>query len=1003
MNRLILMCGLMFLSIATWAQTRAVTGTIKGNQVDSILIGATIAEKGKPNVVESDESGNFSITVSDTGKVVLIVNYASGGYKTKEIEVGSQSNVTVQMEDDVQQMEEVVIVGYGTVKKSSLTGSVISLKTDDVKQVPTGNVMDGIQGKAAGVDIATTSGETGKSPNVTIRGNRSISAGNEPLYIVDGVQYGSIQDINQEDIQSMEVLKDASSTAIYGSRGANGVVIITTKKGSSGQVKVSLNTYTGVSNAAAFPRAMNGKEYLEFRRERYAALNNVNSSDVTDVQAIGNQYNDLYKSGNDYNYLDKILKQGIQKDIQFNMSGGSDKVKSYFSFDYFNQQGLLKNDNLNRYTGRLNLDYQINKIIKIGTQTQATYYDQNKRVNPISSAVNIVPYFAPYEKSKSGGDSLAQLPGSSNGGKFANPLLDEQGNGVDRIKTLRFFPTVFVDLTPIKGLNLRTNLALTLENSNEGTYYNSDSYTIRDGKTVPNATLENTNKKQVNWQGIISYNKDLIKGLSLNAVLLSEILTNTREYSQIAGFGTFAKEQLYYNLGGSNSTIVQSLYSQKSLVSFAGRVNLSYKDKYLLTATAREDGASVLADGNKWDIFPSIAGAWNIANEKFMESQKIFNTVKLRVSWGVSGNANLPAYKTQSLLTKVQGTVGQDGSVIYMLSPTIGNKNTMWEKTRTVDYGLDLGIMKDRITLSMDYYRAITSDLLLLQTLPATTGVTNTLSNIGSTSNNGFELSLSSVNIHKKDFKWTTTASFMTNKEKITALTGSDKMTVIPFDADGNNQASKTVVVGHPVNSFYDFEKIGIWQTEDSAEAKKYGKVPGQVRIKDQNNDGKIDASDQLVIGSRVPKFSIGFNTEFKYKNFDLSLYFFARVGQTFLYGYTYNPNSTDANNLATREYWTPTNHSNDLPRPGLPATATNDLTPSNYMDGSFLKLRSMTLGYNLPKKFLARIKVSKVRLYATGKNLLIFNKIKNYDTEMEGSLAFPTTRLYVFGMNIDF
>jgi TonB-linked SusC/RagA family outer membrane protein len=984
----------MLFTISTWAQTRVITGQIIGGGKDT-LIGAVVSQKGAPsNATSTDINGNFSLNVSDSGNVVLIVQ--STGYKDKEIAVGDNNQVNIAMDEDrPEKEEEVVVIGYGTVKKSDLTGAVVSLKPKEVKEVPSGNLLDAVQGKVAGADIVTTSGQAGQNPNITIRGNRSITASNGPLYVVDGMQYSSIQDINPNDIISMEVLKDASSTAIYGSRGANGVIIVTTKRGAAGETKVSLNSYVGISDVLAFPKPMNAQQYADLKLEAYKAQN-PGDPNPTYQTALGGNYTN-YANGMSTDYRSELLHKGVQKDIQIGVSGGTDKMRTYFSLDYFNQKGLLAKDILNRYTGRLNVDYQIKKFLKIGTQTQITYYDQSKRVNPLGNASKILPISEPFDAN----GNIIIMPGV--GGNTANPLIDEQpSTAVDNLSTLRVFPTIYAELKPLKDLSIRTNLAVNWDHQGEGIFFAANSLQrLNDGFASSLASHESQFSRQLNWQGVINYNKTIKKDHSVTATALSEIITNKTEDFYLQSTGQLIPDQLYYNLADGTAKITSSSYSKKVLISFAGRLNYSYKSKYLLTVTARSDGSSVLAEGHKWAFFPSVAGAWKISEEKFMQSEsikKVLSSVKLRGSWGVAGNSNISPYATQSTLNRIPFTYDQTTANAYTLNPQIGNKGTKWETSSTWDIGLDLGVLKERITLSADYYNTGTNNLLLTQKLPLSTGVTQTVSNVGATTNKGFELTATSVNVQSKKITWSNTITFMLNREKVTKLVDNLENMQITLP----NGSTKYIVVGSPVSAFFDYEKVGIWQSTDSAEAAGFGQKPGNIHIKDQNGDGSITTADRVVVGSTVPKWSGGYNCEFKiFNNIDLSFFLFARIGSTINYQYTYDYTGVQ-NSLSTREYWTPSNPTNDLPRPGLtiPSQFSSTL---RYTNGSFLKLRSATIGYSVPSSFLKKLHVSRLRFYITGKNLLVKSKIKDYDPEMQGSLTFPTVRLFVGGINLDF
>lgn len=1002
MKKLLFICGLMLFSLSSWAQTKTITGKIQGNQADSLLIGALVVQKGTPNAVETDEGGNFSIEVSDTGKVILLITYDN--YKAKEVEVGTQTNIVVKLEEEeVTQLEEVVIVGYGVVKKSDLTGSVASVKTEEINKVPTANVLESVQGKVAGVDITRTSGSAGAKPVIAVRGNRSITAGNDPLYIVDGVQYSNIEDINSNDIQSMEVLKDASSTAIYGSRGSNGVIIITTKsnkyeKGTD-KIKVFFNAYSGISTPSGFPKALSGTEFVKLKREAFRdPVTGVYASDANIFPAPGEF--DYVKSQTYTDYVDKLLHNGHQNDIQVGVAGGNEKLRTYFSVDYYNEKGVLKLDELKRYTARMNLDYQVNRVFKVGTQTQVIHYDQSKRFNPMGRAFLVTPIGPAFDST---GTMVYQPYNYAQG----NPLADEQPNAfINKVETTRLFPTLYAEVAPIKGLTLRTNVSFTLGNIYDAAYYAPLSLQqITTGRRSL-ATITQKESSNKNWQLVANYIKQ-IKNHSVTLTALSELVESRKDTINAQGQDLLADYQLYHNMGSSSATSlkINTGYERSAIVSYAGRVNYGYKSRYLLTATGRFDGASVLAEGNQWDFFPSVAAAWRIAEERFLRKQKIFNEIKLRASYGVAGNSSVNPYSSQTTVKRIPFAYDENNAAGYSYSTQVGNPNLKWEKSRTVDIGLDLGILENRIQFTGDVYITHTSDLLLNRLLPPSTGVSFVTDNVGKTVNRGIELAVTSTNIRKKNFSWSTTITFMKNKEKITELTGGVKVLDI-----GTSNRPQYLVVGNPVNSFYDYEKVGIWQLNQADEAAKYGKKPGEIRVKNQDGDTLITSADRIVVGSNTPKFSLGFNNTLKYKSWELNFYFFARVGQTInlrqnatIYDQSGTNNSA---NVAGFDYWTPENPTNDLPRPRTGANGGADqfISTTGYRDGSFLKLRSVNISYVLPKTIAKKyFKAENLKVYVTGRNLLTWGKIKNYDPEMSGGFTNPLVRLYTVGINVEF
>lgn len=975
------------------AQTRKVTGTVLSDDAArEPLIGASVMVKGSTAGTVTDMDGKFEIEITDEETVTLVVKYL--GYEDKEIPVGTQSDININLAAGTgKSLEDVVVVGYGVVKKRDLTGAVTSLKSAELQKVPTQSVVESVQGKVPGMDITRSSGKAGAAMNVTVRGNRSLKAGNGPLYIVDGIQYPNIEDINPADIQSMDVLKDASSTAIYGSRGANGVIIVTTKRGAEGKTRIFLNTYAGFSSVAGYPKVYDGNGYAQLRREAYRTIGTWNGTqddskifNTTEMSNIAN--------GISTDFAKELMGIGNQQDYQFGVSGGNDKVKTYFSLDYFKEQGILKDDNLKRYSGRINLDYKLNDYIKVGTQTQITYFDQNNRQGPLGLASKINPLTPVY-------DSAGKIIVYPNQGKDINPLIDEEPNTfMNNVATTRIFPTVYAELTPLPGLTIRTNASYNIAQAREGLY--AASYSVMRNGGLSRSSYSSSMAQNLDWQGIATYTKD-IKDHSFTVTVLSEWIKNVAEKATAQGEDQLLATNGFYNLGSNAKNVsIYSNYLRSDLISFAGRLNYNYKGKYLLTVTARTDGASQTV-GKTWDFFPSVAAGWRLADEGFMKGQEVVSELKLRGSYGISGNASVPAYSAQSNLVRIPYGFGDISAPGFAFPSNSPNADLRWEKTANTNIGLDFGFFNNRISGSLDVYNSNTNQLLLDLAIPSSTGFTVVTDNVGKTNNKGIELALTGVIIDKPKFNFSSTFTFTSNKEKIVELI--DGIDVL------STASNSFLVVGSPVNSFYNFDKIGIWQLGEEEEAKKYGQAPGDVRVRDINGDGKIDnVNDRVVVGSQVPKWQGGLNLDFRIGSFDINMFWFARVGQTFNFTnpgsgtqYVYDPRGIE--NGIVSDYWTPENPSNNFPRPNANLTYASLLyyNTIGYQDGTFLKLRNLSVGYRLPERIGKKIGVQKARVYLTGRNLLTFSKTKDYDPERGGALNDPMTRLFVGGINLEF
>jgi TonB-linked SusC/RagA family outer membrane protein len=970
-----------------WAQqTRQLSGQVLDAKTGEGLAGVTVLVKGTTNGASTNPDGQFTLSVPTAGNVQLTISYI--GYVTQTVSPGSGDAVKVRLLADTKALDEVVVIGYGQVKKSDVTGAIVSVKEEDIKKTPAANVMESLQGRLPGVDITRSNGSATSGVSVTVRGNRSLTANNGPLFIVDGVQYNSIQDINPNDIQSMEVLKDAASTAVYGSRGANGVIIVTTKRGTSGQPRVTINSYYGQTDVANYPKVNNAEQYVAQKREANRTTGLWNST--ADDSKIFTPYElQSIADGVSTDWMNLLLRKGVQQEHQIGLSGGSEKTKFYTSFDYFNEQGLFKLDNLNRYSIRFNIDQEINKKITIGLQSQLTYYNQSIRRDPTNQANKINPLLTPYDAN----GNLAIFP---NSGNFINPIIDEvDGNYENNTRTTRTFTTGYVSYQILPSLNIRSNLGLTLSNARTGIYQGSN--TLDRNGSVPQSSYGTQFITNWSWENIVNYSKTF-GDHSLTATGVTSLLTFNTENSNAQGRNQLLASQLYYNLANANQQLgINSAYEDSKLISFTGRVQYGYKGRYLLTLTGRGDGSSKLAAGNKWALFPSAAVAWRIIDENFMKDISAVTDLKLRVSYGRAGNYDVPVYSSQSLLSRIPFGYGETSAPGYTFANRIGNPNLGWELSNTKNIGLDFGLLDNRLTGSVDLYNTETSDLLLDRFLPLSSGVSVITQNIGKTRNKGIEVGLNGRLIDNENFKWNAGATWFMNREEIVDLGGA------------SSDITNGWFIGSPTRVIYDYEKIGIWQLDEADQAKAYGQKPGQIKVRDLNGDGQITASaDRKVLGWRVPKWNGSFNSDFSYKGFDLSFQFFARMGQMFNYEYNsfYDPQGIE--NSSRQNYWTPENPSNDYPRPdaSLSKTTQQSALYGNtlyYRDGSYVKLRAATLGYNIPKSVLDKLHMSSLRVYVQGKNLATWSDIEDYDPERGGGITSPIPRVVLAGLNLGF
>ncbi len=986
--KLILMVfSFIFLNtLNVFAQNSAVSGTVYDNTGEPI-IGASVKIVGSSaGGTITDIDGKFSLQVASNYKK-LEISYI--GMKTELVDIKRGTTMKVMLKDNTEALDEVVVIGYGTVKKRDLTGSMTSIKAEDIVAVPTTNALESLQGKVAGLDMTKSSGQTGSGLSFSIRGNRSLNASNTPLIIVDGIPYGTDIDINPNVIESMEVLKDASSTAIYGSRGANGVILITTKKGAFGKTKVSYNGYYSTNSVASFPERMNLQEWANFKREAYRADGQWASTE-DDAKIFGSAY-DAVKSNQDVDWVDLLLKDGSQTSHSLSISSGSDKTTFNLSFEYMKEEGLVRLDNLSRYNTTMSLQHKVTKDLKLNFNMVYTFLNQNIRRNPLNRALYDAPYGDVYNED----GSINTLP--FNDGQTISPLAEEVPGAYKNNKhTSHLVGNVGINWNILKGLTFTSTFGLDKKDVRTGHF--ADKYTLDGAGDYSVADATNGNDINWSWESTLNYHFNLKKH-DFSLMAGNALYQNEAETFNASGHELISSSMLFYNLGAlQSSQKIGSNYVKTNMASFFGRINYKFNERYLLTLTFREDGSSVLASDHKWGFFPSVAAAWRMKEEKWLKDVSWLYNLKLRASYGISGNSAVSAYQTQGGLGKTMYSWLVSGveSGAYGYFPALTpNYNLGWEKTATTNIGIDFGFLNNRISGSIDMYLQNTYDLLMQKKVPTSTGYSIAWDNVGKTENKGVEIVLNTQNIVSKDFNWNTDITFTLNREKIKEL------------ADGSQQdISNGWFVGHPIKTFYGLKKLGIWQLDEAEEAAKYGEKPGRIKIYDKNGDFKIDNdNDRIILGAEVPDFVMGMNNTFRYKGFDLRVFMYWRQGQMLhseANGYGSFRNQGDPG--LKFDYWTPENPTNAFPRPEKSFSSDDiRLKSLGYVDGSYLKIKEITLGYTLPKSWLDKIHASKIRLYCSLKNFLTFSHLKDYDPERGGSLSYPMTKQAVFGINVDF
>ncbi|MBX2817788.1 MAG: TonB-dependent receptor [Saprospiraceae bacterium] len=996
-----------FLVGATSSFEVTVSGTI--TDADGIpLIGVNIVEVGTSNGTVSDIDGNYSITVADASS---LIRYSYTGYASQEFVAGDGGVRNLSLEPDSELLEEVVVVGYGTQKKRDVTGAIATLDEEKISAIPVASGVQAMQGQVSGVDIQSTGGRPGQAPTIRIRGRRSVSASNDPLFVIDGIpQTGGsdvMNDINPQDIASMEILKDAAATAIYGSRGANGVVLITTKRGSEGKTVVSYDGQYGFTNPIYDIDMMNTQQWMALRREafRSGGSNTQNPFDGTipsDDVVFDVDHLQGIEAGQDVDWIDQILGTGTQTQHQLGVRGGTAKTQFNMSVGLFNEDGAIDNMDFQRITGRINLDHKINDVFSAGVSFLLSNSKQNWGSGAtLGEAIGNIPVGFPYQED---GVTPRFLP--TNDGIRTNPLNEVFGNSfVDERRTTRVFAPIYVQANIAEGLVFKSTFGPDIRFRRRGQFLASLTNANRGGPA--RAAIQEDRDMGFTLENLLTYSKP-IGNSNLGVTLLQSIQQLRVEEHNTAAANLPYESQLFYNLGtGAVKGDLFSRLSEWQLASFMGRVNYDIAGKYNIQATLRADGSSRLS-GDKWNYFPGLSVGWQIGQDLFQDVSWL-NSLKLRASYGEVGNTSVDPYQTAGRLGRTVYSWGGANAFGFGLNE-IPNPELNWEVTRTFNLGMDFDILNGRINGSFEWYRANTEDILLERRLPPTSGYIQILQNIGSTRTNGVELMLSAGIVETQDFSWSVDFNISRNTEEIVELALRDQ------DGNAIDDIGNRWFIGQPLKVIFDYENIGIYGTDEAdLAASAENKVPGEIKLRDQDGDGIITADDRVILGTDIPDFFGGLTTNFSYKNFDLSAFLFFRQGQSVISNFHIGANSLFAryNNLNV-DYWTIDNQDGQFPRPNQNQERPRNNSTMGIFDGSFVKLRNITLGYNFPESIIGDWGISRLRLYASGQNLWFSSKFDVFDPEIDvtdGDNRFPTIQtstvptnsLVLFGLKVDF
>lgn len=970
---------------------KKITGTIT-DEHDEPLIGATIKVRGTNLGTVTDINGNYSIEAAPGS--ILEISYI--GYNPKEVKIGPHRSYNVNMSEDNNTLDELVVVGYGTMKKSDLTGGLANIGSKELDRVASFSLMDKIASQIPGLNITTGNAAPGAEHALLIRGQNSISADNSPLIVLDGIPYnGALSDIDPNTIESMSVLKDASASAIYGSRGANGIILIQSKHGQKSAPHVSYKGTISLSEPQHRVDVMDGAQYIKLKQDIARFKDGWTGDQLVPENILSASELVNYKKGVTTDWQDIIFRTAFSHNHQVSLSGGTDFTTYSAALAYLNQQGVLYNSRMERYNLDLSVTQVLNKWLTIGVNTKFIHKETGGITPNIEHAVKQSPYGIFKDEN---GDYYEEPMDQS---LIKNPMVNVNA---DQDNTGRnFFVNSYANiLLPLEGLSFRTNFGYDYRSIFVGTYYGRDTF---NGKSVNGkASINNTHYWDYTWENILKYNRTFGKHNIDLTGMYSVQKTQSKKSGESAE--TFVNDDSSYsNIGaGENNKSLSSSLSETSMLSYMFRVNYGYDNRYLLTVTGRSDGFSSFGKNNKYAFFPSLAVAWNLHQEKFMANTRNWlDQAKIRISYGSNGNQAISPYQTLDrlhLFHYIWGDGGTPVNAVYLANDGIGNPNLKWETTNTFNVGIDFSFLGNRIYGSIDAYMSNTKDLLMRRTVPIMNGFGTIMDNIGKTKNKGIEIVLNTVNIKRPDFQWNSSVNFSLNRDKIVDLRG-----------DKKDDITNKWFIGKPIQVYYDYKVGGIWQESDqftttdangkTIEIQK-GAKPGTYKLVDTNRDGVINSKDKVIIGSKRPSFRMAMSNDLTYKNF----YFSCLVSGTFNVWRELNEANVGSwtfsiyNYLKDANYWTPETPDAKYAAPG----ATNFDGHSYYHKFTYIQIKNITLGYNLDHSLLNKLHLTGASINLSVNNAWTFcdiHSVLNYDSSWFAS--YPTARSYVLGLNLTF
>lgn len=977
-------------SITDQLPTKKITGNIVDiNKIP--IIGANIIEKGTTNGTITDIDGNFALEIGNNS--VILISYI--GYLDQEINTSGRSTFNITLLEDTKQLDEVVVVGYGTMRRSSLTGSISRVEAEKIEAFPSTNVLDAMQGQAAGIFI-TPSRQPGESPSIRIRGSRSLSAGNNPLLIIDGMP-GSWDNLVSQDIASMEILKDAAATAIYGSRAANGVVLVTTKSASQGKLSIEVGSYIGI-NTYDFIKMQSAEKYAELIRDvmRYQTHGVMNKelweNTFIDTKKGMEMFNstwaeNYYENGINFDWQEALFNNSsLNQGHNISIANQTDKIGYRLSYNYQEDNSYYKTVNFRRHVLSSNVNMKLAKWLSLGMINRIVFRENSGWPdNMWDNMRRMTPFETPYIDD----DSSKGLKDAIGKEKYVNALWNyEKGYLVHENKGKMGDLILKLDVKPIDWLTLTTNLKIDYNDRSRGIY--RDSKTSYQNLGLNYASMEKTSDFGYTWNGILNFDKIFRDTHKIMSTAVVEAIQEKDEWVGASSQNIPAQYMDYHFLqSGIINRDIWSGYEKTTLLSYMFRTQYEYMGKYLFNFAVRTDGSSRLAEGNKWRTFPSMSMAWVLTEEEFMKNQSLFTVLKLRGSYGEVGNQAISAYQTLTTLT--QGAYSWAGNGIYTWQPSgIANKRLGWEVSKTWNTGLDFNILKNKLSGGIELYSTINEDLLMQRSIPQSTGFSNIWQNIGKTSNKGVEISLSSELISRKEFKWNISSMTSRNWNKIIDL------------ADGKDNRGNRWFIGHPISIIWDHKKTGIWQIEEAEEAKKYKMEPGEIKLIDRDGDLAFTDNDRFILGQKEPKWITSLQNNLKYKNIDFSFNIVGQFGHLITASnYTQEWNA-DKMMIDAVDWWTPLNPTNDWPRAHTAQSHKFNGTLSIF-NGDFIKMQNISLGYDL-SSFFSKVDLKKLRIYFQASNPFYFYKSCPPDVNPEQpNTMYTIPSSYVMGINLNF